>query len=337
MSGAYPRIDPDWTWRGMRAIVLENHALRVTVLPDLGGRIWSIASTACDGHREMLWHNDRLPPRPAPYGAAYDNWFAGGWDEVFPNDAPVVIGGEAWPDHGEIWSMPAEWSVAESGDAVALVQEHRGVALPTRFRKTLTLDAGSSTLTLDYAIANVGRTPLDVHWKLHPALPVAPGMRLHLPARTAIVDGDFPGSLAAGAHPWPRIPATDGTVRDLRALPDPDSGEAFFLYGTDLRTGRCAVSYPDEGMGFGLAFDPEVLNAVWVFATFDGWRGLRTLILEPCTGHFASLDHAIAAGAAHRLEPGGRIETRVAAHILRSPAEVDAFTAGIDTPEGTPS
>ncbi|MGC4107881.1 MAG: DUF5107 domain-containing protein [Thermomicrobiales bacterium] len=337
MSETFPRIDAEWTWRGMRAILLENRTLRVIVLPELGGRIWSIVSKAHD--REMLWHNERVPPRPAPYGATYDNWFAGGWDEVFPNDAPVTIAGEAYPDHGEIWSLPAAWSIAQTDDTVSLTLEHRGVALPTRFRKTITLDAESSTLTLDYTIVNEGRTPLplDVHWKLHPALPVAPGMRLHIPARTAIVDEDFPGSLMAGTHAWPHIPATDGTIRDLRngPLPDPDSGEAFFLYGTDLRDGRCAVSYPDEGVGFGLTFDHTVLNAVWIFATFDGWRGLKTLILEPCTGHFASLNRAIAAGSAYRLEQDIHLTTRVTAHILSSAAEVDAFTADIDIPEGS--
>src|SRR6187549_2014224 len=96
------RFASNWTWRGLRTLILENRQLRVTVLPDLGGKIWSILHKPSD--REMLWHNPRVPPRLAYHGATYDNWFCGGWDEVFPNDFPVEIDGEASPDHGELWS-----------------------------------------------------------------------------------------------------------------------------------------------------------------------------------------------------------------------------------------
>ena len=127
----------DWTFRGLRALILENRHLLVTVLPDLGGKIWSILHKPTD--REMLWHNPRVPPRLAPHGATYDNWFCGGWDEVFPNDFPVEIDGEAWPDHGELWSTAVTWELLERTDAtVSVALEANGIVLPTSFRKVLT-------------------------------------------------------------------------------------------------------------------------------------------------------------------------------------------------------
>lgn len=304
------RFDDQWTWRGFRALVLENRQLRVTILPELGGKIWSILAKAQD--REMLWHNPRVPPRPAHYGAPYDDWFCGGWDEIFPNDAPVTIGETAYADHGEIWAMPATWRlVEESSEAVSVLLRHDGIGIATVFEKMVTLRSDASEIEVRYRIGNTGRTPLDVHWKMHPALPVRPGAVLHVPAGRVIVDEDFGDGEALGRH-----------------LPDPDSGTSAFQYGVELTGNRCAVTYPDEGIGFGLTFDPKVLTSVWVFATFSGWRDLQTIILEPCTGFYASLDRAIAEGAVLHLEPGEELETTVTASVLNGET-MAAFTEGI--------
>ena len=91
---------------GLDAVTLENDIIRITVLPQLGGRIWSLIHLPTS--RELLWQNQYLPPAVAEYGAGYDSGWAGGWDEVFPSDAPAEIDGVAYPDHGEIWSVPAD-------------------------------------------------------------------------------------------------------------------------------------------------------------------------------------------------------------------------------------
>lgn len=320
------RFSDAWTLHGLQAVVLENALLRVTVLPELGGKTWSIVSKAHD--REMLWHHPRMVPRRAHYGAAYDNWFCGGWDEVFPNDYPVEIDGEAYPDHGEVWSLPARWDVIEAtDDVVSVALEHRGIALPTRFRKVLSLRRDEPVVHIAYEIANEGAAPLDVHWKSHPALPVAQGARLHLPIRRVIDDRDF-GETFAGEFAWPLAPRGDGTTLDLRNLPDPDTGTLQFYYGTELTSGRLAIEYPAERIGFGLAFDPEVLTSVWVFGTYGGWRGLNTVILEPCTGYPANLADAIATGSVLTLAPYATIATELSASVMDGEAALAAFTAG---------
>jgi len=321
-----------WTYRGLTALVLENRELRIVVLPELGGKIWSIFSKRHD--REMLWHNPRVPPRLAHHGASYDNWFCGGWDEVFPNDFPVEIDGEAWPDHGEIWSLPAAWSLVEqTPDTVSIALQHRGVVLPTRFRKVMTLRAGESSLDLAYEIANDGGAPLDVHWKSHPALPLGPGARLHLPARRVIDEPGFGEIYAERAFAWPQAPRRDGSARDLRVVPETDSGEVEFWYGVDLEDGRAAVSYPEEGIGFGLAFDPGILSSVWVFGTAGGWRGLNTVIVEPCTGYLANLPDAIANGSVLNLAPATGVSTSLSAVVLDGADAIAAFTSGMGSHE----
>lgn len=321
------RFSDAWNLHGLQALVLENARLRVTVLPELGGKIWSIVSKPHD--REMLWHHPRMAPRRAHYGATYDNWFCGGWDEVFPNDFPVEIDGEPYPDHGEVWSLPARWDVVENtAEQVSVSLEHAGIALPTRFRKVITLRRDEPVLRLAYEIANDGPTPLDVHWKSHPALPVAPGARLHLPIRRVVDDGDFGEVFAEREFAWPIALRADGSTLDLRRLPDPDSGTSHFYYGVGLEAGYAAISYAAEGIGFGLTFDPALLSSVWVFGSFGGWRGLNTVILEPCTGYLANLEAAIANRSVLTLAPNSTVVTAMTATVLDGEAGIAAFVAG---------
>src|SRR5690348_10921369 len=103
---------------GILQVILENDALRLTVLPELGGRLWSIVDRATD--EEILWHHPALQPHAVVPGSGYDDAFAGGWDELFPSDRAVLIDGLGFPDHGEWWSQPWEWRVSEGEDALEL-------------------------------------------------------------------------------------------------------------------------------------------------------------------------------------------------------------------------
>jgi hypothetical protein len=65
------RIDEHWHYRGLRSLVVENSQLRLVILPELGGKLWSLVYKLHD--REIFWHHPRVEPRPSPYGAAYDD------------------------------------------------------------------------------------------------------------------------------------------------------------------------------------------------------------------------------------------------------------------------
>ena len=82
-----------------------------------------------------------------------------------------------------------------------------------------------------------------------------------------------------------------------------------------MSAGYAAISYPDEDIGFGLGFDSGVLDSVWVFGTCGGWRGLNTVILEPCTGYLANLPDAIANGSALTLAAGATVATTRRARV----------------------
>jgi hypothetical protein len=306
MMMSYTRIDANYTWRGFRAVLLENRYLRAMFLPELGGKLWSLYDKIADC--EVLWHNPRLPPRPAHYGAAYDDWFCGGWDELFPNDAPTMISGEPYPDHGEWWAMPFECDIINTDSHCGVVLRRRGVVTDTAVEKTITLHNDESQLRIHYQLQNHSYQPLDYLWKLHPAIAITPDCRIDMPAQRVIVDEGFRGRVGAdmAQFTWPHAGAID-----MRQIPPVTAQSCDFYYGLDLQAGWCALTDTRQRWGFGLAFDAELFRSVWVFGAYGGWRGLYTTILEPCTGYPYRLDDAVAQGTASRLLPGTQLTTEL--------------------------
>ena len=322
------RLDTNWHYHGFRALVVENRHLRLVILPELGGKLWSLVYKPAD--REIFWHNPRMAPRPAPYGAAYDDWFCGGWDELFPNDAPTSFAGDVYPDHGEWWSMPFEWAITTChADEITIHFRRAGVVTDTCVDRWITLRADSPTFTTRYRIHNAGPQALDFLWKLHPALAISPDARIDLPACTVRPEAAFNDRLDKQPFAWPMARGAQGEAVDMRVVPGKEAATCDFYYATDLAAGWCALTDSATGVGFGLAFDPAVFRSVWVFGAYGGWRGHYTTILEPCTGYPYQLEEAVAQRTASRLAPGATLETTVTAVLYQGRTAVDEVT-----PEG---
>ena len=173
-------VDTCWQYCGMQTIILENNFLKVVILPELGAKILHLIHKPSD--TEMLWQNPRLTPRPLPYGSNYDDNFFGGWDELFPNDEPVLIGGDRYPDHGEIWCQPWKYLIDEITESHATVHLWCfGSVSHTRMDKWITVKADRPVIQFRQKVTNLGSSPLDFLWKLHPALAISPNHRIDLP------------------------------------------------------------------------------------------------------------------------------------------------------------
>jgi hypothetical protein len=329
MTGPGVRIDANWHYQGFRAIVVENRWLRLTILPELGGKLLSLIDKTVD--REVFWHNPRTAPRPAHYGAAYDDWFCGGWDELFPNDAPALsAAGDAYPDHGEWWALPFAWEIdTRRYHEVTVYLRRAGVVTNTLIERWITLRAGEPHFTIRYRLHNAGPQGLDFLWKLHPALAVTEHARIDLPACTVQPEAAYNARLAPAAFAWPQGRGQRGEALDMRAVPPQASATYDFYYGTDLAGGWCALTDTATASGFGLAFDPQVFRSVWIFGAYGGWRGHYVTILEPCTGYPYQLETAVAQGHASQLAAGATLETTVTAVVYQGRTGVaDVTRAG---------
>jgi galactose mutarotase-like enzyme len=284
---------------GLRRLRLTGEALEVELLPELGGKLVALRRRASG--RNVLLEPPEHPYRPAHPGADFSLFDTSGWDECFPCVGPGPspdVPGLALPDHGEVWSQPWTWRV----EGEALVTEARGLHVPSRFERRLTLQG--ETLRLDYAVHALGPRPLRYLWSVHPLLAVSPGSRVVLPAEVTSVQVE--GSADLGPHgthvPWPRAPG--GRALDLLAGPGPRLADKLFT--PPLRQGACALhdAASDESVTF--RFDPARLPHVGLWLCQGGWPGGGrpphfTAALEPCTAPADALD----ARSGRWLQPGG--------------------------------
>ena len=295
-------LDDQWSYRGYRAVTLENDHIKADVFPELGAKIYNLVHKRTGAN--LLWHHPRLELRDVPLGASYDDNFCGGWDELFPNDAAGPVGGQSYPDHGELWCQPWEHSVERSTSEVTLHLRRPSVTTTTVVKKSITLRADESQLRFRHSIRNIGSATVQFLWKLHPALVIEAGDRLDIPGESGeIVDPKFGFVNGPSPFRWPVAAGPQGEPVDFSTVRSED-GTCDFVYVRNLRDGWCALRRTRLGVGLGLVFPKEVFSSVWVFMTFGGWRGLNTLVLEPCTAVPKDLNEAIRLGQCSRVEPG---------------------------------
>lgn len=298
-------VDCQWTYRGLQAILFENEQLRMTVLPELGGKIYSIIHKAANA--EILWHHPRVEPRPMYIGARFDDCWSGGWDEQFPNDEPVTHDGEIYPDHGEYWSIPWDWQVEQKGPTALLYMRRTGSITATLAERWISLTESEPFFRMRLRISNIGFAPVDYIWKLHPAFTVSEYHRIDIPAGRVLIDENYRERFGGlNEYEWPFV----GGV-DMRRVPGETAGTTDFQYVTELQAGWLAVTNTKAHFGFGLAFPREVFSCVWLFGVYGGWRGLYTAVIEPATGYPSRLDVAAQQGTCSVLQPGQSVEAEV--------------------------
>lgn len=329
MTGA--RISTEWQYRGLRVIIIENELLRLTIMPELGAKIYDFIYKPAD--HNFLWHHPRIEPRAVPLGAPYDDNFSGGWDELFPNDAPGEFREQYLPDHGELWCQPWEYQVEHaSADAVTLYLRRAGSVTATVIEKWITLRRNEARVHFRHRFTNVGLEPLDFLWKLHPAMAVSQHHRVDVPGTRAeyVAPGWSRLDDAELIFTWPMACTPDGRQTDLREVMPATAGRRDFLYITELVEGWCSLTDTQSGLGFGLVFPKEVFTTVWLFMTYGGWRGLHTVVLEPCTAYPKDLEAAVKLGRCGHLEPGDILECEVLAVVYEGVHAVQSIR-----PDGT--
>jgi hypothetical protein len=322
MSGL--RLSTDWSYRGLRTIIVENSLLRLIILPEAGAKIWQITYKPHDA--DVLWNNPRIGPARLPMNSRYDDVWSGGWDELFPNDEIAAISGDVYPDHGELWS--GEWqaepfqSATELGVTLHFTTPISAIAV----EKTILLRRDESKVYFSHVFTNTGNSPFPFLWKLHPAMAVSPQHRIDFPAMKVVLEPAFPGTLdgAPQHNTWPVVKIGNREV-DLRRIPCADDRQLYFFYGTDMNAGWCALTNTQTGLACGLKFDPSVFPCAWLFATYGGWRNYNVAVLEPCTGYPLNFEAMQKAGRHKELAPGASFMAQVLFSVQEGVRSVGAI------------
>lgn len=304
------------SWHGLNAFVLENAALRVTVVPSMGGHVAELVDRVAG--RDLLWHNPRATPRPAPYGAYFDDWWSGGWDEIFPSGDSGRLHGEVLPYMGELWCVPWEATAATAADGrkAAITAAGFGTVAAARFERRLSLRAGEPVLHARYRIENLDIRPLPFTWGIHPAFAVGPSHRIDVPAGEMLVGVSSSPELGepGDVYAWPWMPDPTAPLgrRDMSLVRGRDAAVFGGHWATNLQDGWLALTDTSIRRGLAILFDRAVFPHAWLWQVYGGWRGHHHVALEAWTSHPMDLDGAIAAGRARMLAPGEVLETDVA-------------------------
>lgn len=320
------RAYSDWSYRGIDAITLENSVLRLDILTGLGAKIYNLIDLPTG--KNLLWHNPRQLPTPAPFGSNFDNSWAGGWDEFFPNGAECAWQGDVQPLLGELWSRQWQSEIIEDGtDAIAHLWVDATIT-PARVEKWVRLDKSRPTIEFRHRITNIGYEPFDFMWGIHPALDVAPGCRIDIPASKVTVEDSRHSRLGVPGetYDWPNVLDGEGRSVDLSVVMAPEAHTYGMHYVHELSEGWIAVSDPEGGPGLALRFPKEIFSCVWLWLVYGGWRGFHHIIVEPWTSYPSRIADAAQAGRLRRLAPSESLETTVTAVVHRGLSSVTSVS-----------
>ncbi|HKP52625.1 MAG TPA: DUF5107 domain-containing protein [Chloroflexia bacterium] len=264
----YPRLDRSKvgppSMRPYRLIVLENHYLRLTIMPDLGGRLYEVIYKPT-GHNEM-YRNPVI--KPSTFGER------GWW---------LAAGGTEWAaptqEHGLMEYLPWEAAIMRNVDGGATVTVSATDRLTgMKVTGTITLSPEESAYTLTARMEN--RTTQPQRGQLWTNAMLAPGGTNHASPRTHFIvphtqvvvhstsDANLPPE--HGVVNWPRHEGRDlGDMSTWKgwlgafALPGAQRGSFAAVYNPDADEGMVKTFKGSEmpGLkifGFGPGFDPKV-------------------------------------------------------------------------------
>jgi hypothetical protein len=313
------QINPDKPILGLRALRLENDWLQVTLLPEVGAKIYDLIWKP--SQRNFLWHNPRISPQPYAIEANFDNYWCGGWDDGFPTCDECDHAGEHYPNLGELRSL--HWNVkraAETRNGATVQLTVFGPISPVRVTKTVTIYNEKPIVSVHWEITNVGFLPIDFIWGTHPAIDPGQSALLRVPAKTGLVSLSSHPLLGAPGqkYSWPVLETEAGQT--YMSLTQPQEAGIFCGHtATDLEGGWYAVEDRDTGEGFLLQFPHDICPYLWMWLVYGGWRGYRHVILEPWTSHPANLAQAVRQRTHRVLQAGETFEVQVCATIYSKP------------------
>ena len=330
------RISDDWTFKGMRTLILENELLRVTILVDRGSDIIEFRYKPFDLDFLYLAPSGvRNPARETP--SAYTNdpyldYFSGGWNEILPSGGPAVVyKGAVLGQHAEISLLPWEYTILNDlPDQVAVKLWVRPIRTPFYIEKTLMMEPGRPVLKISERVTNEAGEPLQFMWGHHIAFGrpfLEEGVVIDTPAKRFLVHSEIPNfgprRFQPGAESaWPLAPMPQGGLADASHIPPFGELQAQEMaYLTELQAGWYAITNQTRKVGFGIAFDPNVFRYIWywqqlgnVAEGFPWWGRTHTAALEPWTSYPTNgLEEAIANGTAMELPPDESIATSLTA------------------------
>lgn len=322
---------------GLKAVVLENDLLRVGILSGRGCDIYEFFYKPHE--QEYLLRLDKGIRNPSTHFSQirdttrqFEDYYYGGWQVCLPNSHPLTFRGADLGQQGEVSLIPWRMKInTETEKVVSLSFETEVLRLPIRIKRTFTLLAGESSMSIDEEVINFGKTSLDIMWGQHIAfgLPfLEEGATVDTNAQTITAEPAIPAPFLlerSRTFQWPEVKTKEGkSVNASRILP---KGEGVFseLAYLEGYPSKAYYSIRNGGSGFGLTWDGDLFRTLWMWQErnaiqdFPWWGDCFTVALEPWTTRWtAEPEAAIEAGEWLKLEPGIPIRTSLKAEAFET-------------------
>ncbi|MBI2301440.1 MAG: DUF5107 domain-containing protein, partial [Armatimonadetes bacterium] len=245
--------------RSLRAVILENEFLRLTFLPEINARLWSIWDKLADC--EALYANPELKPGLVGLRGC---WYATGIEVNFPCSHTVTTTDE----------IPHEVFVDDAGAAHFVAWDVEAVS-GMSWQCITTLAPGSAAVGMETRLANPTDLPHRWFFWVNAAYPIHEGTRFVLPPSTTRIFNEGGGAHGlAGFLGYP-----DNHGEDIGLLSNLKQHSAFFAVAPD--EGFFGLQHTASDTGIAHVADPSLVHGrkLWSWGCApDGlvWREVLT-------------------------------------------------------------
>jgi len=281
-----PRVR-DYTYHGLRLVVLENELIRVGVLAGKGADIVEFNYKPRD--LDFVWLNGRGVRNPNNFvstspdlQATFLEVYPGGWQDIFPNGGePSTYAGAQFGQHGEVSALPWDVRIDEETEAAAQVTfTVRTLKTPYLVEKTLRLAAGDPTLHVSARVENESDVPLRAMWGQHLAFGrpfLDETCRISVPEGLTIHPNDAEpqsGSRRLSHTPsaWPLAIGAHGDMIDLSVLPE-RGAPSDWAYLSGFTDGWYEIDHPGNAVGMRVEWDAATMPYLWYWQEFGAPGG----------------------------------------------------------------
>jgi Domain of unknown function (DUF4432) len=306
----------EYGWHGHRLVVMENSLLRIGILASKGADIVEFRYKPRD--MDVLWHAPQAISPPGQYissvassQGAFLDYYAGGWQEIFPNGGPATkYKGAELGEHGEVALLP--WDVRVCEDSPQRVEIEFSVETfrtPFRLTRRMILEEQASVVQLKERVTNLGEEDLALAWGHHPVFGapfLEAGCVIDLPPCEATVP-----EYARGLNR--RLDLGRCELAQANVILGKERRTEDVVLFTGFREGWAALRNPSRKLAVGFVWEIAAFPYLWCWQVFGGSWGYpfygRTynVGIEPFNCPILPLDRCIEEKCARMLPAGQEI------------------------------
>ncbi|NOU88405.1 DUF4432 family protein [Paenibacillus sp. LMG 31460] len=285
------RIHDQYTYMGMKTLVLENEKIRLSILLDKGLEIFEFLLKSRD--LDFMWLTENGVDNPNRYlptspdsQSTYIDYYIGGWQEIFPNGgvSSAYLGAQ-FGQHGEVAHMPWSYMIEiDTPEMVAVRFTVKTKKVPFKLSKTITIYANAAKIDIKEEIENLSEVPLRYMWGQHLAFGkpfLEPGCTIRMPENITIIadeldvaDNDQSARVKRGiTHEWPWVEETSGNMTDISVLP-PKGKPSEIVYMKGFKDkGWYQVDNARLNAAICVEWDADTMPYLWYWQEFGNTTG----------------------------------------------------------------